>query len=159
MVTIVRVLVLSDSHGFLSHMQNAVEKEHPDCVIHLGDHIRDADELQAEFPKIPVMQVKGNCDFCDFITPECRIDTFHNVRVMAMHGHTHGVKSNLLRLLLAAKENAVHVALFGHTHCPYCEYADDIWLVNPGSCGAKSSGSYAMIEIVGDKCTCYLKSI
>lgn len=31
------ILVLSDSHGNISNMEEAVEREKPDMILHLGD--------------------------------------------------------------------------------------------------------------------------
>ena len=84
---------------------------------------------------------------------------FDGIRILATHGHKYGVKSNLLRFLMAAKENAVQIALFGHTHCAYCELIDDIWLLNPGSCGYRSRGTYGIIEISDHKITCSIKEL
>jgi len=36
------ILVLSDSHGNISNMEEAVEREKPDMILHLGDCWRDA---------------------------------------------------------------------------------------------------------------------
>ena len=37
-----KLLVLSDSHKRMQYMYQAVEREKPDLIIHLGDHDRDA---------------------------------------------------------------------------------------------------------------------
>ena len=39
------ILVLSDSHGNISNMEEAVEREKPDMILHLGDCWRDAERL------------------------------------------------------------------------------------------------------------------
>ena len=57
------------------------------------------------------------------------------------------MKSGLLRYTLAAKEQQVDVALFGHTHCAVCEQYDRMWLMNPGSCGYCARPSYGVITI------------
>ena len=43
-----RVLVCSDSHGRLLDLYDAVEREMPDAVIHLGDYYGDACELRPQ---------------------------------------------------------------------------------------------------------------
>lgn len=40
------ILVLSDSHGNISNMEEAVEREKPDMILHLGDCWRDAERLR-----------------------------------------------------------------------------------------------------------------
>ena len=57
-----KILVLSDSHGTMSSMERALERERPDCVLHLGDHLRDARSLARRHPQTPVYAVPGNCD-------------------------------------------------------------------------------------------------
>ena len=43
------------------------------------------------------------------------------------------------------------IALFGHTHVPYCQQeADGLWVMNPGSCGY-GGGSAGLIEIENEK--------
>lgn len=73
-----RILVLSDSHGLQYFMQRCVEALQPDAVIHLGDMVRDADKLAAQYPGLRFYQVAGNCDGCrvppDY--PEILIEDF-----------------------------------------------------------------------------------
>jgi len=140
-------------------MCRILDIEKPDFLIHLGDHARDVECLRQQYPFLPIRNVKGNCDLGDFDTPECIFVSYGSIRVMAAHGHHYGVKNSLLRILMAAKESAVHVALFGHTHCAYCELKDGIWLLNPGSCSNRSEGSYAIMEIVDGKLNCYLNRL
>ena len=47
-----KVLVLSDSHGNVSNMIRAVEREAPRMILHLGDCWRDAERLRDRFPEI-----------------------------------------------------------------------------------------------------------
>ena len=58
-----KILVLSDSHGAVSPMEQAVEQTSPDLILHLGDCWRDGERLHDRFPSIPLEQVPGNCDF------------------------------------------------------------------------------------------------
>ena len=43
------ILVLSDSHGNISNMEEAVEREKPDMILHLGDCWRDAERLAERY--------------------------------------------------------------------------------------------------------------
>ena len=147
-----RLLILSDSHGNLQYMTQAVERLGPTHVIHLGDHTRDARDLAGRFPMTPLVSVRGNCDYGDD-TPEQRLADYGGVRVLMCHGHRHGVKSGLQRYLLAAKESLADVALFGHTHQAYCEEEGGVWLVNPGSCGGYAP-TCAVIDIAAGKPSC-----
>ena len=76
------ILVLSDSHRFLSFMELCVEKLHPDCVIHLGDYYPDGYELRALCPGAEVYQVPGNCDeySCDTHLPRILMPVIGGVR-------------------------------------------------------------------------------
>ena len=141
-----KILVLSDSHRAEKPMLDAVRRERPDAIIHLGDHASDAQVLSSEFPLLPLSVVRGNCDLFEDNVPESVLMNWEGVRIFATHGHRYGVKSNVLRLYYAAMEKEAEVILFGHTHIPYCEESDGVWLLNPGSCG-RSRPSYGIIEI------------
>lgn len=54
-----KVLVLSDSHGNIANMVQAVERESPRMVFHLGDCWRDGERLHDRFPELPLEQVPG----------------------------------------------------------------------------------------------------
>lgn len=148
-----KILVLSDSHRTIRNMIDAVELFQPDHIIHLGDHTSDADELSRHYPMLPVLSVRGNCDY-DLASREQALAVFGKTRILAVHGHRYGVKSGLLRYVLAAKENHADVALFGHTHQAHCEKYESIWLLNPGSCGYTSRPSCGIIELAGDTVSC-----
>lgn len=158
MVTNMKLLIFSDSHGTCRYMIQAIQQEKPNYVIHLGDHAADADDLRRAFPMLPIANVRGNCDFRDFDVPEQRIAVYEGVRILMAHGHRYGVKSGLLRYGLAAKENQVDVALFGHTHTAYCEQWNGIWLLNPGCCGY-GRPTFGMVEIENGKASCAVRPI
>lgn len=128
-------------------MQKAIEMYEPKYCIHLGDCVRDVEELRQLFPMLAIAQVRGNCDYGVYDIPETRVLEYGGVKVMMCHGHRFGVKSGLLRIKYASMENCVNVSLFGHTHCPYCEEQEGVWLLNPGSCGYSSRPSCGLIEI------------
>ncbi len=149
------ILVFSDTHRNTEPMLHVIEQETPDHVIHLGDHMRDAEEIQRRFQMLPVLSVKGNCDF----EPDGReqvLAEFCGIRILAVHGHRYGVKSSLLRYQYAAKENQADVALFGHTHQAYCEHHEGLWLMNPGSCSGLKP-SYGWIKIENTQVSCQIK--
>lgn len=144
-----KILVFSDSHGNLDNMARAVEREGAatlDALVHLGDGWRDAEALHQLYPRIPLEQVPGNCDLGRFEDRE-RIVFFGDHRVMLCHGHTLGVKSSLLRASYEARERGAEALLFGHTHTPFIDYHDGLWLVNPGSIGAYARASYCVLTI------------
>ena len=153
-----KILVLSDSHGTLSSMENAVERERPDYIFHLGDYQRDARKLEEFYPEIPLLSVPGNCDRPLPGEPLTLVREYGGVGILLTHGHAYGVKSGLLRMELAAREAGVQVALFGHTHHAVCEDLGGLWLMNPGA----SSGlrrSCGIVEIAGGKAVCRIEEI
>ena len=54
--------VFSDSHGNVRRMADAVETYHPDCVLFLGDGVRDAERVRQMFPETRFIILRGNCD-------------------------------------------------------------------------------------------------
>lgn len=150
-----KLLILSDSHGVMQYMCDAVEKEHPDYVIHLGDHDRDAEELSQYYPQLPITWVCGNCDRMSD-APQTRTVTYIGRKFFLCHGHTLGVKSGLLRAVYTAREAGADVLLYGHTHIPFHDETDGLTILNPGACGDKNyfaKPSYGVIEITPDQLT------
>lgn len=138
-----RVLVVSDIHGKLNLLREAIEAQ-PTArdVIFLGDGLRQVEDVMDLYPDRTFYTVPGNCDFGAKGIP-IRQETFGGKRFYFTHGHLHGVKSGLYRLDLAAREAEADIALFGHTHVAYEEYADGLYLFNPGSLGYDYSYGYA----------------
>ncbi len=147
-----KILVVSDTHGNIEKMHLAVELERPNLVLHLGDHDADAMELARQMPNLDIAWVCGNCDiFSDSALVYER--SVQGVKIFAAHGHKYNVKSGLLRFQYAAMEVGAQVALFGHTHCAYCQELNGIWLMNPGACGGYRA-SYGLIEIENGSVCC-----
>ena len=117
-----KYLVLSDSHGNVDNMVRAVELVKPHGIIHLGDGWRDVEELHQLYPRLPLEQVPGNCDFGRFEALE-RVLILDDHRVLIAHGHTLGVKTGLLRAQYRALEMNADILLFGHTHVPLVDAA------------------------------------
>lgn len=150
-----KILVFSDSHRMISHMQEAIASEQPNHMIHLGDHTGDADDIRRLYPTLPVLSVRGNCDY-DMTARELVLTEIEGFRFIVAHGHRYGVKRSLLSYELAAREANAQVALFGHTHCALCEEYNGLWMMNPGSCGYGSRPSYGVIEIINGSLSCRL---
>ncbi|MCR5676597.1 MAG: metallophosphoesterase [Agathobacter sp.] len=145
-----KILVLSDSHGEVDAMVQAVHLEKPDMVIHLGDCMRDATRLKQQCPEIVLEQVPGNCDLSmDVCT---RVLLVSGMPIMICHGHEYGVKMGLLGLRLKAEELGVKAVLFGHTHRVFYEDLNGIIYLNPGSIGSppyEISPSYGILTVDG----------
>ena len=143
-----KILVLSDSHSAMSFMRLCVDRVKPDAIVHLGDHIDDAEALHEEYPGIPMYRVPGNCDRyrCMPGQPEILVDRVCSVELYMTHGHKHKVKSYLGALLRDARACRVAAVLYGHTHQADCHQEEDgLWVLNPGSCGYYG-GSAGLIQ-------------
>lgn len=139
-----RVLVVSDSHGYTGRLGNilmAAEADgRPDAVIHLGDGYHDLAEFSGELP--PVYQVAGNCDLGHTDTQD--VISLGGARLLLTHGHPFHVKLGLSQLTARAAEEKAFAALFGHTHRPFLETRNGILLLNPG---AAMDGHYAILTV------------
>jgi len=153
--------VFSDSHGATENMVSVLSRELPDMVIHLGDHVEDAEYISRRFP-MRMLYVAGN-SYDDSYSGEPleRIVTLEGHRIYFCHGHRHHVKTTRLNLVYAAREQEAEIALFGHTHVPCDETADGVRLINPGSIskGWLGGNSYAAITLTHDNVTCEIRKI
>ena len=142
-----RILVVSDVHGNGRALREAIESQ-PTArrVLFLGDGLRQAEDAAEQFSDRDFYMVPGNCDMAA-PGPLTRQETFGGKRFFFTHGHRYDVKYGLYRLELAAREAGADIALFGHTHVPYRDYADGLHLINPGSLGR--DGRYAYVDVTG----------
>jgi len=141
-----KILVLSDSHGNISNMIQAVEDASPRMIFHLGDCWRDAEKLHDRFPQLPLEQVPGNCDFRS-TEPVEKLLYVSDKRILLCHGHTYGVKQSLLTAGYAAEEQELDLFLFGHTHRPLVDRRGKTLFLNPGSIGDYARPCYGIVTI------------
>lgn len=157
-----KILVFSDCHGFPKYIRQALT-DHPnaDAAVFLGDGAVDADAVFREFPRVIPCVLPGNCDSSLSLSahglnlPDEAVLDFGGKKFFCLHGHTRGAKSGYGRMILRASEVQADVILFGHTHLPICEYAEDpgnltrrILLFNPGSVGLSNNHTYGVIHVV-----------
>ena len=140
-----RILVVSDVHGNSRALAQAIEQQ-PEArtVVFLGDGLRQAEDAADEYTDRTFYMVPGNCDFASTLPP-VRQETFGGRRFYFTHGHVHDVKYGLYRLEMAARQAEAEVVLFGHTHCPFEDYADGLYMLNPGSLG--HGGTYGYVDV------------
>ncbi len=148
-----KLVVFSDTHGSIETMCSVIEKEQPDAVIHLGDHLRDVNVLRRLFPTLHVDAVPGNCDGFTGM-PDTIVKTYDGVKLFMTHGHCYAVKSSLMRACYAAREAEADVLLYGHTHIPFCQQQGELWVMNPGACQDRRAAEYGVIEIENGKVHC-----
>ena len=138
-------------------MYDAIERLRPDAVIHLGDHLEDAESMESVFSGVDFYHVPGNCDYFTNVPPSLTV-SLDGVRVFLTHGHLFGVKSGLDTLAAAAKDMGAQLALFGHTHQALLEERDGIMLLNPGTAGRLGRSSYAVAELKNGRFSCRLET-
>ncbi|MDO4269966.1 MAG: metallophosphoesterase [Eubacteriales bacterium] len=144
-----KILVFADSHGRNIGMLYAVEQEKPDAVIHLGDHVGDARDIERAYPLLPVYRVRGNNDFEPDVALSAAI-TPDNVPIYITHGHKE--RASMLSCGIVpqkAREEGCGFAFFGHTHRMLLERIDGVVVCNPGSISLPRGGpaSYARLFI------------
>ncbi|WP_050786944.1 metallophosphoesterase family protein [Pseudoramibacter alactolyticus] len=149
-----RIGVVSDSHGNIMNLQNAVlAMGEVDAIFHLGDYVRDAKKINV-WSKVPVYWIRGNCDMGDSEGVELAKIKIAGKTIMACHGHLFGVKQDLAPLLCRGMEEKVDAVLFGHTHHTFIGEEEGILLLNPGALigGHYSDApSYAIVTIDRDE--------
>ena len=144
-----RILVVSDTHGDVYSLQQAVLQQPKDeVIIHLGDGASEASDLKFQYPNKAVLQVRGNCDWGSSL-PIFGTQTIEGKRFFFTHGHAYHAKSGMLSLVMAARENHVDVLLFGHTHLAVTDYENGLYIMNPGTLSGSGCGrkTYGIVDI------------
>ncbi len=144
-----KILVLSDTHGFDCAERIALLAQSADMIIHLGDGYFDAQQICSLAQK-NVISIKGNCDFYGSQVENIKIDSHI---IMCTHGHLYGVKAGLTTLSYAAEEAGADIVLYGHTHVPDITNYNNKWFINPGSLGRPLTNvrTYCLLTIDNDK--------
>ena len=126
---VMKILIVSDSHGMNGPLRAAIMKEAPDMLIHLGDAEYSTDEIAkwAGSPKTPCVFVRGNCDASYYCSSDVRNEAVFELKghkIFCCHGHRQRVNYGLLSLSLTAQEQGCDIVMFGHTHVPYDSFGD-----------------------------------
>lgn len=149
-----KVLVFSDSHGHTDRMTGIINRtDEIGLIIHLGDVVKDAEEIQYMFKDIKVEYVAGNNDWFSGVPGEKTIH-INGKKVLITHGNSYGVKNGYERIIERGQELGVDIVLFGHTHIPYENHHNNIMLINPGSISLPAAGkqpSYCILEVSEQK--------
>ena len=147
-----KILIFSDSHGDVETMCAAMEAESPGAVLHLGDHIADAQRLGERYPGIPVYAVPGNTD-AHKADERARHIELGGKRILLVHGHTFlegkGVKTFFegITNLFRRECHGADIILFGHTHEAFLNRCNGVWIMNPGC----ASETYGVLRIADGK--------
>lgn len=126
METMLRALVVSDSHGCVTDIRRILRWENADAMFFLGDTLRDieaaekAETAQKRPPRWPIYRARGNCDpgWTDYPSGPVYLG---GLCFYYTHGHTtseHGdVKyAGPEGLADAYGPRGADVVLYGHTH-------------------------------------------
>lgn len=149
-VVLMKILVVSDTHGNYLAPVKILEETGAEMLIHLGDEINDALTLEL-IVDVPVIKIPGNCDH-GARDPRERLEEISGRMFFMTHGDLYMVKSGLEKLVKKAGELKASVALFGHTHLPFIQKQEGVLLVNPGTLMSKSdSRSYALLTVTPSK--------
>jgi len=143
-----KILIVSDTHGnYLAPLECMINTK-VEMIIHLGDNIGDADELEPLL-EIPIVKVAGNCDHNSLEPREIILD-LGGRKFFITHGDRFRVKAGIDLLVQTAKQEKADTVLYGHTHSPFVSKVEGILLINPGTLMAGSAmKSAAIITIKG----------
>ena len=150
-----KVVIFSDSHGDAETMCGVVEKEKPDMIIHLGDGVADAEQLNKKYPGIEMINVLGNRDSDKEDEEWIKFAEICGKRFIFTHGHTlisfsydnehkdyrqtdEGRIKSSKHISKIIRDYNADVFLHGHTHEPYINRTQvtpekTCWIMNPGS--------------------------
>lgn len=145
-----KILIVSDTHRKHENLKIVLERVQPvDLLIHLGD-AEGEEEYIAELAGCPMEVVAGNNDFFSNLPREKELD-IGKYHVLLTHGHYYYVNAGIADIEKEAAARRFDIVMFGHTHRPVIDYANDIIALNPGSVSyPRQEGkrpSYIMMEI------------
>ncbi len=137
-----QIVVASDSHGNKKILDEIVLR-HPRAIsyLHLGDSGLSQDEIY------PFISVKGNNDY--LIDNEFRIVNINFLNIYMVHGHKMYLSKE--NMASKARQNNCNFFIFGHTHRPYFEIYQNVYLLNPGALAyprGNMGATYAIINIL-----------
>ena len=143
-----KILVISDTHEIVSDLKELLLKysQEVKLVVHLGDYPSDLMQFQPLYPHLNMVALDGTGYEVNF--PAERVLKFGEVSILCVHGHRHGVKSNLQRIVYYAQEKQVNACFFGHTHMSTIFEEQGIFFMNPGSLAFPRDGRHGRYGIV-----------
>lgn len=127
-----RILVVSDTHGMHQGFTKALDAcGKIDAIFHLGDVEGGAYFMDSVSP-CPFHVIAGNNDFFAKLPGEKLVE-IGGKTIFMTHGHKYRVNSGVEKMADAARRHGAQICLFGHTHQPYANCLDGLWIFNPGS--------------------------
>jgi|ERR1700694_506229 len=153
---LLKIALVSDTHmphkakQLPQQLLAAMRSEKVACTLHMGD-LTTPEVIEIFESVAPFEAVAGNNDTSEVHRRFGRkkIVEFGSFRIGMVHGD--GTKKTTVeRSWRAFADDKVDVILFGHSHIPYCQQRDGIWLINPGSPTDKRRSpffSYGILEL------------
>lgn len=150
-----KILIVSDTHGRDSKLEEAVMREAPfDMLVHCGD-VEGREFYIEALAECPCCIIAGNNDFFSDLEREEEIN-IAGYRTLVTHGHYYGVSMDITGVMEEAQARECQMVFFGHTHKPVVSEKDGVLAINPGSLSyPRQEGrkpSYAVMEVLpGEK--------
>lgn len=145
-----RLLVISDSHGKVNRVIEAIgkNKHRIDRVCFLGDGIDDIKFSCETYPDIEFDYVLGNNDYHVDGVDEKEI-LCSGKKILLTHGHLYEGILGVQKLVNRCKRDNIDAVFMGHTHRKREVYIEGILFLNPGSIGRPFDGepSYSIVNI------------
>ncbi len=156
----VRLLVVSDTHGELDNVKKLIEKAQelkPDIVIHLGDDSPDAEPLKQLNATLYVVPGVYEPHYKDPSTKRRLTIEVEGLKILLSHTDTKHQNDPPEERDPQEVINSgeVDVLLHGHTHIPKVEIRNRKLIINPGHLKTTDKKGYpptfALIDIDKDK--------
>ena len=138
----VKILVISDSHGQKDYIDALTNIPSYDYIFHLGDGV-DRD-LGTNIYNPNFKYVKGNCDEYYSDIPLTETIFLENIKIFLTHGFEYKVRHGMEILRKVAKDGNYNIVFYGHTHIQKFEVVDNVYYINPG---ALKNGNYSEVTL------------
>ena len=154
-----KIGVVSDSHGHVENLRQAVKDMHEagvEVIVHLGDDYDDVKALSHQ-DETSIIQVPGvfSTYYQDPRIPNRVIEEWEGVRVLLTHtpeAHKNDLPTDLDPAAVVAR-GEVRMVLSGHSHIPEVKEEGEVVWVNPGHVKDDDKKgyppTYALLEITG----------
>jgi uncharacterized protein len=139
-----KVLVVSDSHGNTAKLGGIIRKEKPfDYLIHCGDGAGDLFHIDVP-TGAAVVRVCGNVDLARGVDAERLVVLpIGPLTVMVTHGDQFRVNAEYAAIEREGRTRSADIVLFGHTHSAYHGGKKPV-LFNPGPA---ANGRYGLLFV------------
>jgi len=152
----IKVLVISDSHGNQKFLRQVLQSEHDaEIIVHLGDYYNDLEDNYDLTDGKTIFRVPGIFNsgyFSGKLSPICVFE-INNWRIGGVHAPQD----------IAKLPGKFDVILSGHTHSPKVEKSNNCLYINPGHIknliDRGNMASYAILEISDETINVKIKQI